>query len=101
MPINNDSTNTQIDALCKKIGQVSSARITIINPDGKVLGDSGRTRREWKTTPTARNYRCHRKGLGKSSRFSTTDNKNMMYVAVPIEYNPKRTALSNSNIHRK
>ncbi len=105
-PLINDSNNTQIDALCKKIGQVSSARITIINPDGKVLGDSGRDSTRMENHSDRKEFiDAIEKGLGKSSRFSTTDNKNMMYVAVPIEYNRKtngviRTAISIEEIEK-
>ncbi|MCE5340683.1 MAG: ATP-binding protein [Planctomycetaceae bacterium] len=105
-PLIEDSNNAQIDILCKTFGQLSSARITVIRPDGTVIGDSDQP------PDTMENHfnrseivEAIKKGFGKSSRFSSTDRKNMTYVAVPIEYDGKtiaiiRTAVSIEEIEK-
>ena len=39
-PLVENTDYTAIDALCKRLGQSSDTRFTIIMPDGKVVGDS-------------------------------------------------------------
>ncbi|ADJ26484.1 multi-sensor signal transduction histidine kinase [Dehalogenimonas lykanthroporepellens BL-DC-9] len=77
--------NSDLDILAKKLGQEIEARVTIIAPNGKVLGDSQEnpaamenhaTRPEVKDALTS--------GFGESTRYSITLNEQMMYVAVPI-----------------
>ena len=81
-----DSGQTEsIDALAERLGNKTSARITIINADGVVLGDSG------KDPKTMGNHsgrpeviKALSSGVGSSIRYSTTLSCDMMYVAVPI-----------------
>jgi len=94
-----------LDSLCKEIGRISSTRITIILPSGKVIGDSHEdpsimdnhyNRPEIKDAITSRN-------VGTSIRFSNTLKENMMYLAVPVEQDGKltgviRTAISITKI---
>jgi two-component system, OmpR family, phosphate regulon sensor histidine kinase PhoR len=74
-----------VDVLAKKLGRVIEARVTIIAPDGKVLGDSQEdpaTMENHAIRPEIKDALSS--GLGVSSRYSTTLNQQMMYVAVPI-----------------
>ncbi len=74
-----------IDAICKKAGRLSETRITVILPDGKVLGDS-------RETPGLMDNHANRPEImtalagqaGQSMRFSNTLMQRMLYVAVPI-----------------
>jgi two-component system phosphate regulon sensor histidine kinase PhoR len=73
------------DTLAKKLGNEIDSRITIIAPDGTVLGDS----REDPATMENHSGRPEVKaalasGLGESTRFSTTLQQPMMYVAVAV-----------------
>ncbi len=79
-----------IDTIAEKLGYDLDARVTIIAPDGRVLGDSHKDpakmdnhaqRPEVKDALTS--------GLGESIRYSTTLGEKTMYVAVPIESNSK------------
>jgi two-component system phosphate regulon sensor histidine kinase PhoR len=78
---------SNLDALAKKLGELIDTRITIIALDGTVLGDSDQD-------PSAMENHADRPevkdalatGLGESTRYSTTEGKEMMYVAVPISY---------------
>ena len=80
-----DNQLSGIDSLCKTLGQKSSMRITVINPDGSVIGDSNESplrmdnhadRPEIKTANTGK--------TGSSIRYSFTLEKEFLYVAIPL-----------------
>jgi two-component system phosphate regulon sensor histidine kinase PhoR len=74
------------DELAKALGQEIDSRITIIALDGAVLGDSIEN-------PATMDNHANRpevvdalaKGIGESTRYSTTLQQQMMYVAVTIQ----------------
>jgi two-component system phosphate regulon sensor histidine kinase PhoR len=74
-----------VDSICKEAGQLSATRITVILPDGTVIGDS-------RETPRLMDNHARRPEIitalagqtGKSLRFSKTLMQRMLYVAVPI-----------------
>jgi two-component system phosphate regulon sensor histidine kinase PhoR len=73
------------DILAKKLGKEIDSRITIIAPDGTVLGDSiedPTTMENHSTRPEVKVALAS--GLGESTRYSTTVGQQMMYVAVPV-----------------
>jgi two-component system phosphate regulon sensor histidine kinase PhoR len=75
-----------IDAICKEAGRLSATRITVILPDGTVMGDS-------RETPHLMDNHANRPEIitalagqtGRSLRFSNTLMQDMLYVAVPIK----------------
>ena len=75
-----------IDTICKEAGRLSATRITVILPDGTVIGDS-------RETPRLMDNHANRPEImsalagqtGKSLRFSKTLMQRMLYVAVPIK----------------
>jgi two-component system phosphate regulon sensor histidine kinase PhoR len=77
----------ELNALAKKLGTQIETRVTIIALDGTVLGDS-------EEEPATMENHSNRPeivdalatGVGASTRYSTTLEKMMMYVAVPILY---------------
>jgi len=74
-----------LDALAKKLGGHIDTRITLIDLDGTVLGDSDEdpsTMENHSTRPEIKDALSS--GVGESTRYSTTIGKQMMYVAVPI-----------------
>ncbi len=78
------------DTLTKKLGVEIDARVTIIALDGKVLGDSledPSTMENHAARPEVRDALAL--GLGESTRYSTTVEQEMMYVAVPIRSQDK------------
>lgn len=91
-------TSTQsmhaVDSLCKTIGQSIKTRITVIDPSGLVLGDS-------KTDPGHMENHAHRPEIkaalkgetGVQQRFSPTLEFPMLYVAVPVMYEGKVSAV--------
>jgi two-component system phosphate regulon sensor histidine kinase PhoR len=73
------------DALAKKLGQEIDSRITIIAPDGTVLGDSiedPATMENHAIRPEVKDALAT--GIGESTRYSTTLKEQMMYVAVTV-----------------
>ena len=77
-----------VDRLCKEAGTATLTRITVILPDGLVIGDSDenpavmenhRTRPEIAVALTG--------GTGQSLRYSVTLRRRLMYVAIPLRLN--------------
>ena len=93
-----------IDSLCKILARKSNYRITIILPDGVVVGDSD------KDPASMDNHSLREEvsqalagGIGRSIRYSDTLKEEMMYVAVPLTVDSAhlatvRTSLSLSQI---
>ena len=74
-----------IDALAKRLGEEVDARITIIDENGVVLGDSDEnpaTMENHGTRPEV--IEALSAGAGSSIRYSSTLGREMMYVAVPV-----------------
>jgi len=74
-----------VDSAVKRLGTEADTRITVIMPDGRVIGDSQHD------TADMDNHRTRPEvidvlegGMGSSSRYSVTLQLKMMYVAVPI-----------------
>ncbi len=76
-----------LDRLAKTLGEDIETRVTIIAPDGTVLGDS-------EEDPLQMENHAARPevidalsaGAGESTRYSTTLGQKMMYVAVPVSH---------------
>lgn len=83
-----------IDQLCKTTGRRTSTRITVILPDGRVVGDS---------IENPNNMENHGKrpevlqamqaGVGSASRYSSTLRVDMLYVAVPAKRGERTAAI--------
>jgi len=81
-----DGDITDIDPIVKKLGNRIDTRITIIAPDGVVLGDSEEDPERMENHATRPEIKRALKGqVGKSIRYSTTLKQRMMYVAIPVE----------------
>jgi len=75
----------ETDRLCKKAGKASNTRITVILPEGRVIGDSEKDpslMESHKDRPEI--AAAVKTGAGSSIRYSSTLKKNMMYVAVGL-----------------
>jgi two-component system phosphate regulon sensor histidine kinase PhoR len=94
-PLNSEA----IDAICKEAGQRSATRITVILPDGTVIGDS-------RETPRLMDNHANRPEIikalagqtGRSLRFSNTLMQDMLYVAVPIKDGQGIVAVSRTSL---
>jgi two-component system phosphate regulon sensor histidine kinase PhoR len=82
------ATPAELDAEADSIGRLVSARVTFINGDGTVVGDSElapdalRTLENHAGRPEVQQALAS--GLGISRRHSTTISTDMLYVAVPV-----------------
>ncbi len=76
----------RIDELCKKLGQVSLTRITVILPDGRVIGDTEEDPSVMENHGNRPEVLAALKGrVGTDTRFSHSVAHEMQYVAVPME----------------
>ena len=83
-----------VDAMCKDIGAISTTRITVILPSGRVIGDSNEDPAIMDNHASRPEVILARKGdVGKSIRFSNTIKKRMMYVAIPLKNKEKIIAV--------
>lgn len=95
-----------IDSLCTVFGDLTRTRVTVIDMNGLVLGDSERdpeTMENHATRPEI--IEAYSGNVGVQTRFSNTLQKNMMYVAVPSMHDGAtvgvvRTALPVSEIEQ-
>ena len=91
------ATPAELDAEADALGQLVSARVTFVAPDGRVVGDSdvsaeGLLRLEnHNDRPEIQQARMT--GLGVARRYSPTLDIDMLYVAVPVR-NPAAPSLS-------
>ncbi len=74
----------QINEICRRLGKLTSTRLTVILASGKVLGDSEEDPGRMDNHADRPEVREAMQGrVGVSTRFSFTLGHNMMYVAVP------------------
>lgn len=96
----------RLDDLCKRLGALSFTRITIILPDGRVLGDTSEDPKHMENHADRPEIAAALGGVvGMSTRFSHTVQQKLMYVAVPVTTNGRvigcvRTSLSMARIDR-
>ncbi|MCF8126869.1 MAG: HAMP domain-containing protein [Desulfotignum sp.] len=78
--------DSDLDDLCKQLGESIQTRVTIIMPGGEVKGDSfarTRTMENHKNRPEIQAALQGEKGV--SVRYSKTLDQNMMYIALPVK----------------
>lgn len=82
----NASSLEKLDQLVKNMGKETSIRITVIKPDGTVIGDSQNDPAQMEDHSTRPEINSALRGkTGDSIRFSSTMGENMLYVALPLE----------------
>ena len=94
-PIDKES----IDLVCKEIGALSSARITVILLSGQVIGDSQKDpglMENHLDRPEVKNAILNITGT--STRYSKTLHKKMMYVAIPVKKKSKIIAVLRTSV---
>ncbi|MBM4102958.1 MAG: HAMP domain-containing protein [Planctomycetes bacterium] len=88
-----------IDAACKKLGQETKTRITVIESSGRVLGESDRdpqTMESHLMRPEVQ--QALKEQVGFNVRPSATLEQRMMYVAVPVLRNNQVVAVVRTSI---
>ncbi|MCK5230573.1 MAG: HAMP domain-containing protein, partial [Desulfobulbaceae bacterium] len=75
----------ELNTLCRKIGEKSSTRFTVILNSGKVVGDSNKDPERMENHANRPEVKAAFNGrIGSSIHFSPTLQKNMIYVAIPL-----------------
>lgn len=83
-----------IDSLAEYYGQRIATRITVISPKGMVLGDSDKKPSSLDNHGDRPEFLVAMRGdTGISSRFSASLQRDLMYVAVPVNVQGKRVAV--------
>ena len=78
---------SSVQELAKSAGSIANMRVTIIDQDGVVVGDSDQEPGQMdnhKNRPEI--LEALNEGVGSSQRFSKTLNQEMMYLAIPMEF---------------
>ncbi len=80
-----DMEPAQMDKLAKDFGKQIGVRITIIQPDGKVIADSERNPEQMENHGDRPEIQAALSGgVGAIARYSTTVEEKMGYVAIPV-----------------
>ena len=75
----------QVDQHCKEFGRMTQTRVTVILPDGKVIGDSDHDVATMENHSNRPEIIDALKGqAGRSERFSDTIRRMLMYLAIPL-----------------
>lgn len=105
LSIDNDLKSIDLDTLAKHWAEILGARVTIIAPDGQVIGESDAFREEMENHLNRPEVQqAITDGFGKSTRFSQTESRNELYIAIPVKEDGQviaivRVALSLEQIH--
>jgi two-component system phosphate regulon sensor histidine kinase PhoR len=71
--------------LCRELGSLTQTRLTVILPDGRVLGDSSQAPEELDNHRDRPEFIQALNGdIGQSIRFSDTARRRLLYLAVPL-----------------
>jgi two-component system phosphate regulon sensor histidine kinase PhoR len=74
-----------MQSLVRRLGEATGTRITVIDPSGRVLGDTREDPARMENHADRPEVRqAARDSLGQSTRFSHTLGQDMMYVAIPV-----------------
>ncbi len=92
----------QLDDFTKKLGSRIHTRVTIIETDGTVLADSDENPKSMENhSRRPEVVEALQGNTGKSVRFSSTADRDMLYVAVPIEQGGKITGVVRTSLFLK
>ncbi len=89
LPLLEPSRYAELDRYCKQAGERVPTRLTVILPDGTVVGDSQARPPQMENHGNRPEIIEALKGaMGAATRFSDTLGRHMMYVALPIQEGP-------------
>jgi len=90
-----------VDGLCKELGQDVNTRITVIRPGGTVIGDTQEdpaTMENHAARPEIKQVLDDPAEVGNSTRYSTTLEDTLMYVAVALPQDGPPAAVVRTSI---
>jgi two-component system phosphate regulon sensor histidine kinase PhoR len=80
-----DTEPARIDRLCKDVGRLTMTRITVVLPNGDVIGDSDEDPARMENHRNRPEIAAAMEGrTGRSVRFSDTVHRTLMYLAIPV-----------------
>ena len=83
-PLSPDTVET-VDRRCKEFGHLTQTRVTVILPDGRVIGDSDQDPAHMENHRNRPEIADALAGqTGKAVRFSDTIRRTLMYLAIPV-----------------
>lgn len=85
-PYFRNSAWEEADLHCKEFGSLTGSRVTVVRPDGIAVGDSDHSpsvMENHRDRPEIKEALAGK--VGKAVRFSSTTQRTMMYLAVPVE----------------
>ncbi|MDY6792777.1 MAG: ATP-binding protein [Thermodesulfobacteriota bacterium] len=89
----------EIDRLCKQIGNSARIRVTVILPNGRVIGDSDENPAVMDSHADRPEFlKALSQPAGSALRYSRTLDKRMMYVALPIISSHRLEAILRTSI---
>ena len=89
----------QVDKHCKEFGRLTQTRVTVILPDGKVIGDSDRSPATMENHSNRPEIIDALKGqTGESERFSDTIRRTLMYLAIPVRQDGAIVAVARASL---
>ena len=75
----------EVDAICKELGRSTHTRITVVLPSGRVVGDSNENPHDMDDHGRRDEVIEALEGrVGRSQRYSSTEQEERIYVAVPL-----------------
>lgn len=75
-----------VSRICRRVGQDTDTRVTVIAADGTVMADSDEEPSRMENHSSRPEVlQALAGGVGRSERFSSTQGQRMMYVALPLE----------------
>ncbi|MEW6411686.1 MAG: two-component system histidine kinase PnpS [Candidatus Zixiibacteriota bacterium] len=84
--ISHSESSAVIDSLCKRQGELSSTRLTVMLPSGVVVGDTDEDPAAMENHGNRPEMKKALEGdVGRAIRYSNTLQVSMMYVAIPVE----------------
>lgn len=90
---------SELDEYCKKQGKLVGKRITVVLPDGKVVGETNKDIRDMAShKDRVEIVEALRDGQSASTRPSGTENTDTMYVAIRISYGESDFAVLRSSL---
>ncbi len=89
----------EVDGFIKTLGRKIQTRVTLIAPDGRVLADSDEDIRSMENHSHRPEVAEALQGkTGKSVRFSSTADRDMLYVAIPLEKDGRISAVIRTSL---
>jgi len=86
LSLDNELNSIDLDVQAKQWADFLGSRVTIIAPDGNVMGESDAVLEDMDNhLDRPEIQQALADGFGKSVRFSQTEGENQMYIAVPVQ----------------